>query len=254
MIDNRKTMDFFRPTRSTTDPLVSRPVPKPGPTIIPAEKETSLPPALKASPNAEKERNVYNLSKPPVYSSSVIVEQTVISTNKPVREIEEEEDYFESELRKAADFENAQFDGDEDDDWFSSLKAEGFFNDEDELKTEEKPKAEPVKLERETKGRPLYSFTGESPFLKSVQVEKRPLSRSTPINKKTPVFDAPAPVTKKRETKKSAYVPPVAKKKKEKAKKDIRDSERKGLPFWATILITVVLGIAAGVAVFILIS
>lgn len=245
-------MDFFRPTRSTTDPLVSRPVPKPGPTIIPAEKETSLPPALKASPNAEKERNVYNLSKPPVYSSSVIVEKTVVSS-RPVREVEdEEEDYFESELKKVSF--NDKYDEYGDDDWFSSLKAEGFFNDEDELKTEEKPKAEPVKLERETKGRPLYSFTGESPFLKSVQVEKRPLSRSTPINKKTPVFDAPAPVTKKREAKKLTYAPPVAKKKKEKVKKDIRDSERKGLPFWATILITVVLGIAAGVAVFILIS
>lgn len=245
-------MDFFRPTRSTTDPLVSRPVPKPGPTIIPAEKETSLPPALRQSPNAEKERNVYNLSKPPVYSSSVIVEQTVISTNKPVRETEEE-NYFESELRKAAAFDN-NFDEYGDDDWFSSLKAEGFFSDEDEPELEEKLKNEPVKLERETRGRPLYSFTGESPFLKSVQVEKRPLSRSTPINKKTPVFDAPAPVTKKRETKKSTYAPPVAKKKKEKVKKEQRDSERGGLPFWATILITVILGIAAGIAVFVLIS
>ncbi len=249
-------MDFFRPTRSTTDPLVSRPVPKPGPKVIPAEKETSLPPALRQSPNAEKERDVYNISKPPVYSSSVIVEKTVVST-RPAQEYDEE-DYFESELKKVAS-EESGFDEYGDDDWFSSLKAEGFFSEEDELEPEEKPKNEPVKLERETKGRPLYSFTGESPFLKSVQVEKRPLSRSTPINKKAPVFDAPVPVSKKRETKRPSYTPPVAKKRKEKAKsekpqREQKQSERKGLPFWATILITVILGIAAGIAVFVLIS
>lgn len=252
MIDNRKTMDFFRPTRSTTDPLVSRPVPKPGPTVIRAEKATSLPPALKESPNAEKERDVYNLSKPPVYSSSVIVEKTVVSA-KPVKKAEED-DFFESAF-KTTPIKDSGFDDFEDDDWFSSLKAEGFFSEEEESRPEEKPKNEPVKIERETKGRPLYSFTGESPFLKSVQVEKRPLSRSAPINKKSPVFDTVTPVSAKKESKRSAFVPAVTKKKekKEKVRKE-RTGERKGLPFFVTIILTIILGVAAGVAVFVLIS
>lgn len=239
-------MDFFRPVRST-DPLVSRPVPKPGPTVIPAEKVTSLPPALKESPNAEKERDVYNLSKPPVYSSSVIVEQTVISkkpAKKPERVSSFESDYespFERELEESFD----------DDDWFDSLKEEGFFSDS-KSEPEEKVKNEPVKLDRETKGRSLYSFTGESPFLKSVQVEKRPLSRSVPMNKRTPVFDAPIPSQNKRETKKSAFKTPTVKPRKEKAEK--RPVEHKGVPFWVTILLTIILGIAAGIAVFVLIA
>ncbi len=246
MRDNRKTMDFFRPVHST-DPLVSRPVPKPGPTVIRAEKETSLPPAMKESPNAEKERNVYNLSKPPVYSSSVIVEKTVVTrkpAKKPVKSIQYEQDSefsFEKELEESFN----------DDDWFDSLKEDGFFSDSSEPETAKKN--EPVKLDRETKGKPLYAFTGESPFLKSVQVEKRPLSRSVPVNKKMPVFDMPTPVPAKKNAKRPNFGSvPVEKKKKKKESK--APAEHQGLPFWVTIVLTIILGIAAGIAVFILIS
>ncbi len=212
MIDNRKAMDFFRPVRST-DPLVGRPKPIEGPVIIRREKITSLPPALKASPNAEKERDLSITAKTPVYSSSVVVEETIVS---PVQE-----EAIKEEKPKSVKKDNSG------DDWLSSLESEGFFSSK-----EEKSADEPVRLGKTQSRKTLYNSNGKSPFLKSIKVEKRPLSGGK--KQETEI--------KPMESTKSEKMPVVPKK------------EKKGIPFAVTILITIILGIAAGVAVFVLIS
>lgn len=215
MNDGKKAMDFFRPVRST-DPLVGRPKPVEGPVIIRRERITSLPPALKNSPNAERERDLTITAKAPVYSSSVIVEETIVS---PVQEEVVKEEKPKSVKKDSSG-----------DDWLSSLEAEGFFNSE-----EEKSVDEPVRLGKAPSHKTLYNFNGKSPFLKSIKVEKRPLSGGKTIEKK-PEKTAGFPARPE----KTAVVSPK--------------KEKKGLPFAVTILITIILGIAAGIAVFVLIS
>lgn len=218
MNDNRKAMDFFKPVRST-DPLVGRPKPVEGPVIIRREKITSLPPALKASPNADRERNLNITAKAPVYSSSVIVEEAVMTPVTP-QEVPQTE-------KKPAKPEK-DIDDILGDDWLSSLKSEGLFSEE------EKPASESVKLGKSPSHKTLYNSNGKSPFLKSIKVEKRPLSGGK---------------VKESEQKSQKELPSFQKKVEKAPKK-----ERKGLPFAVTIILTIILGIAAGIAVFVLIS
>lgn len=212
MNDGRKAMDFFRPVRST-DPLVGRPKPAEGPVIIRREKITSLPPALKDSPNAERERDLTITAKAPVYSSSVIVEETIVT---PVQEETVKEEKPKSVKKDSSG-----------DDWLSSLESEGFFGSK-----EEKPADEPVRLGKTPSHKTLYNSNGKSPFLKSIKVEKRPLSggkkQETGIKPTEPAKIEKSPIVSKK--------------------------EKKGIPFAVTILITIILGIAAGIAVFVLIS
>lgn len=208
-------MDFFRPVRST-DPLVGRPKPAEGPVIIRRERITSLPPALKNSPNAERERDLTITAKAPVYSSSVIVEETIVT---PVQEEVVKEEKSKSAKKEVSG-----------DDWLSSLESEGFFNSK-----EEKSADEPVRLGKSPSHKTLYNSNGKSPFLKSIKVEKRPLSGGKTVESKP---DKTKELFLRPEN--TAVVSPK--------------KGKKGLPFAVTILITVVLGIAAGIAVFVLIS
>ena len=226
-------MDFFRPVRST-DPLVGRPKAKPAPTVIHREKITSLPPALKQSPNAEKERDLYNTAKPPVYSPSVIIEEAVVSS-KNITYFEEPEPKRPASTPAPKYKEPAKKEAKEDfelgleDDWLESLKSEGFLTEEEEIEDT------PLKLGKNVPKKSKYSFLDNSSVLKSVRVEKRPLSSHTPTSNlaPTPIINTPKKHIQEREH---------------------RPSDKKSLPFWVTILITVILGVAAGVAVFVLVS
>lgn len=226
-------MDFFRPVRST-DPLVDRPVAEPGPKIIRREKTTSLPPALKESPNAKKERDVYNLAKLPVYPSSIIVEDAVA----PAKKSPHYKEPAPKPPKPRSNLAEKEFDLGGSDDWFDSLKSEGFFTDVEKTEPTSEKK---VKLDKELSKKPLYTFTGESPFLKSVQVEKRPLSRFTPVSKSKDLPPPPPPTPKPTRREKLIET-------------ERRPSDKATMPFWVIILITIVLGIASGVAVFVLIS
>lgn len=212
MNNNQKSMDFFRPVRST-DPLVSRPVVPPAPSAIPKVKITSTPPTLRQSPNAQKEANPY-LSGKPVVHSTVVMEKTVVSTTTSVPAPKPPVPQKPAAAPKKE--ETA-------DDWFESLEAEGFFD--------EKPKS-----------KVSYPFGGESPFLKSVQVEKRPLSNSVPKrNNPYDHFDEAKDLKPARRPDPVRIIP--------KSKK-----RSNALSLALIILITVILGIAAGVGVFFIIA
>lgn len=203
-------MDFFRPVRAT-DPLVSRPAPKPAPAPIPKTRPTSTPPNLKPSPNASRETNPYLAGKPAVHQS-VIVEETVVKKSvvsttaapAPKPPVEEKPKVEEKS----------------DDDWFDSLESAGFF-------AEEKPA-----------GKATYPFGGESPFLKSVKVEKRPLSNSIPPKN---LYDRPSETSRPARRPDPVRIVP-------------KNKRGGGLSLALIILITIILGIAAGVGVFFLIA
>lgn len=207
-------MDFFKPVQSS-DPLVRRPVVKPAPAPIPKTRITSAPPSLKPSPNVEKETYRYAVSKPAIHSTVVreTVVKTVVSTPDPVKKSTPAPTVQKPKAPVEQKKTEKEFD-----DWFDSLEAEGFFD--------EKPK--------EKKG-PSYPFGGESPFLKSVQVEKRPLSGSTKKEQK--------PNSETFQTYQPKPVKVVPKRK----KKD-------KIALLLIIFGTVILGVAAGIGVFFLIS
>lgn len=214
MTNEHKSMDFFRPVRST-DPLVSRPVVKPAPAPIPKTRVSSTPPSLKLSPDAHKETNPYLAGKPAVHQT-VVVEETVVQKTIVAAPAPEPK----PEPKKPVHVQKPAPEPEKDDDWFESLEKEGFFD--------EKP---------EEKSKVSYPFGGESPFLKSVKVEKRPLSNSIPQKN---IYERPVESIRPVRRPDPVRIVPKAKK--------------NGLSLALIILITIILGIAAGVGVFFIVA
>lgn len=229
-----KSMDFFRPTRPT-DPLVDRPKIKSvsAPIKRPRVNPASVQPTLKsgsgiasksqfsrpsvAGSTVSLKKTIVKKSTPSSTTTSVTSTATVSSTVKapnPVRKPAPKLPPKPAPVPKRKT---------EEDDWLDSLEKSGF------LTEDEKPK-----------GKISYPFGGESPFLKSVKVEKRPLSDSVP--------------------ERSPYDRPDFGKKKPAPRKDpvriMNKSKKKSnaLSLTLIIIVTVILGIAAGVGVFFLIA
>ena len=227
MPEQNKTMDFFRPVRAT-DPLVSRPAIKSVSTPVqkPRVNSSSVQPTLRSGSGivTKSKAIVPDLSKSSVSVKKTVIEKTsptstvVTSTTATVTSATK----VPKPVQKPVETKKPK----DDDDWFDSLEKAGFLSEKKPEKTKE--------------GKVSYPFGGESPFLKSVQVEKRPLSNS--VREKSPYenpnFGKKAPAPRH---------DPV---------RIVNKSKKKSnaISLALIILITIILGAAAGVAVFFLIA
>lgn len=218
MNEDRKAIDFFRPTRST-DPLVGRPKKtEPEKKIIRREKVSSRPPELKKSPNDEKEKDLTITAKKPVYSSTIVFEESrIVKKSIPKQNSSEQKPTTKED-------ENVE------EDWFDSLKNEGMFGREDESYSDNI-----FDSEKQEKKKSPYSFVSDSPFLKSVKVEKRPLSNSVPKKETDDLEKFMDDFTSEEEPK-------------------FIEEKKKGIPFPVVVALTIILGVLFGIAVFALIS
>lgn len=219
MPKQNKSMDFFRPTHST-DPLLDRPTIKSVSTPVQKAKKSasSTRPALRQKSGAvPKLQPARSVSK-----SSVSVQKTVIKkTSDSSATVTSAKTTITSTTKSpkpSAPVSKSQ----SDDEWLDSLEKNGFLSDE------------------KSKGKVSYPFGGESPFLKSVKVEKRPLSSSIPEKNPYDNFNA----TKKAPAPRRDPVRIVNKSKK----------KSNALSLTLIIIITIILGAAAGVGVFFLIA
>jgi len=237
MANRGKTMDFYRPARAT-DPLVSRP--KVAGTSVPVQKpnvrSTAMPPMMKTGSGVAPKVGL----KRPMVQSSVAMNNTVVRKTTPSATTVTATTSVQRTVSvpsRAATVKTAgavptpaganaskpalknipKRDEIDDDAWFD-LEKEDFLD--------EAPK----------QGKVSYPFGGESPFLKSVKVEKRPLSGSVP---KRNVYDGSERTDYRQD--------PVRVQNKSKKKNS-------ALSLALIILITVILGAAAGVGVFLLIA
>lgn len=220
MTDKKKTMDFFRPVRAT-DPLVRHAKPQPKSVPVPT-KTPNKQPVFRSVPGA-KDPQIRQPEKL-VKSSTVKLrtsEEVAKAPNPPVKKSVQPKSPQKILPKEDKDY-----------DWFLEL--------EPETLSPEK-KSAPAAKTGPKQGKVSYPFGGESPFLKSVEVEKRPLSDSVP--KRNP-FDDP---NFGRNQKSSLRPDPVRISPKSK-KTDDR------LSMAVIIIITVLLGVATGVGVFFLIA
>lgn len=231
MTEQNKSMDFFRPVRAT-DPLVSRPAIKSVSTPVqkPKVKSSAVQPTFRSgSATISKPKNaVPNISKSSVSVKKTIIEKTsptstvVTSTTATIASAAKTPKPVEKPKEKTIQDKKPK----NDDDWFDSLEKAGFLSGK--------------KSKKQKEGKVSYPFGGESPFLKSVQVEKRPLSNSIPEKNpyENPNFGKKAPAPRR---------DPV---------RIVNKSKKKSnaISLALIILITVILGAAAGIAVFFLIA
>lgn len=222
---NNKTMDFFRPTRAA-DPLANRP------------KISSVSPQLnKAQPKSSPTTLSRKVKTPPVRpqitqtsvstsrtviqkasgtrSTASVTTTTVSATTRPISKPSAPKPRVSQPTPKPAPKPPIQ----DNDDWFDLTKED---------------------LANAPKGKVSYPFGGESPFLKSVKVEKRPLSSSVPP--KSP-FERPGFGS----SKPNRRPDPVR-------IRSRASSRSNALSLIVIIIITIILGIAAGVGVFLLIA
>lgn len=231
MTDKKKTMDFFRPVRAT-DPLVRHAKPQPKSVPVPT-KTPNKQPVFRSVPS-EKETKTRRPEKL-IKSSTVKLktsEETVVPPKKPIKTSIQPKMLKKSPAEPKPSEKIPPEEKDEDD-WFIEFEPESPVSRKKNVlgSVKSKPK----------QGKVSYPFGGESPFLKSVEVEKRPLSDSVP--KKNP-FDDP---NFGRDQKSSLRPDPVRISPKSK-KTDDR------LSMAVIIIITVLLGVATGVGVFFLIA
>lgn len=211
MPNKSRSMDFFQPVRST-DPLVGRPKPKIQSVSAPIATQR---PTRSASAPLISRATQPQMRRASNQSSSVFVKKTVVSQKKPASATASVTTTVTS-VAKTAQTVNRQV-----------------------AQPQPRPHTPAPVPEKKSEGKVTYPFGGEPPFLKSVKVEKRPLSNSVPPKD----FSASPEFGKK----KPRRPDPVRIKSKSKKKQN-------ALSLALIIIITIILGAAAGVGVFFLIA
>ena len=223
--NQNKTMDFFRTSRPT-DPLVSRPAIRSVSTPVKPQFVSTSPKFRSGSGVPPKSQ----FNRSPVVQSSVSVKKVVVEKTSPTSASTSvtSTSTVTSTVKTPTPVPTPVPDPspvqvnepDPDDAWLDSIEETAFAPKEKESK----------------EGKVSYPFGGESPFLKSVKVEKRPLSNSIPERTS---FNSDKRASKRKD--------PV---------RIVNRSRKKSnaLSLAVIIIITIVLGVAVGIGVFLLIA